>query len=115
MAMEPVVVVPPPVGALVEAVRRSVGELRSRAPGTGAGGWPQAEREEAIGALDGLITELTLYRGQVLRCHEKAGAWGSVSDRDFADYRSRTTGTGRGVAMGEVALAEGLEQLPALA
>ena len=113
--MEPVVVVPPPVGALVEAVRRSVGELRSRAPGTGAGAWPQAEREEAIGALDGLITELTLYRGQVLRCHEKAGAWGSVSDRDFADYRSRTTGTGRGVAMGEVALAEGLEQLPALA
>ena len=112
---ESVVVLPPPVGALVEVVRGAVAELRSRAPGEGAGGWPQAEREEVIGALDGLVTELTLYRGQVLRCHEKAGRWGTVSDRDFADYRSRTTGTGRGAAMGEVQLAEGLEQLPALA
>src|SRR5699024_1056126 len=77
--------------------------------------WRCEEREAAIRDLDALVTDLTLYRGQVLRAHERAGKWGSVSDRDFADYRSRTTGTGRGAAMGEVQLAEGLEQLPALA
>ena len=112
---EPVVVLAPPACDLVKGVGHAVGELRSRAPGQQADTWPREVREQAIAGLDNLITELTLYRGQVLRCHEKAGRWGSVSDRDFADYRSRTTGAGRGAAMGEAQLAEGLEQLPALA
>lgn len=38
-----------------------------------------------------------------------------MSDRDFADYRARMTGAGRGAALGEQRLAQGLEELPALA
>src|SRR5690625_3932224 len=112
---ESVVVLPPAVGGLLAAVRRTVAQMREQAPGTGAGSWPREEREAAIGELDCLVQELTLYRGEVLREHEKSGQWGSLSDRDFADYRARTTGTGRGAAIGERQLAQGLEELPALA
>ncbi|HLV05246.1 MAG TPA: DUF222 domain-containing protein, partial [Actinomycetaceae bacterium] len=38
-----------------------------------------------------------------------------MSDRDFADYRARMTGAGRGAALGEQRLAQGVEELPALA
>src|SRR5690625_2600940 len=89
--------------------------MRERAPAEGAGVWPREEREAAIGELDCLVQELTLYRGRVLREHERSGQWGSLGDRDFADYRARTTGTGRGTALGERQLAQGLEDLPALA
>ncbi|MEE6294687.1 HNH endonuclease signature motif containing protein [Georgenia wangjunii] len=68
-----------------------------------------------IGSLDTLIREATLYRGQLLLAHKEDGTWGTVRDRDFTDWRSRTTGTGRGAAAGELGLAEGLDAMPGLA
>ena len=100
---------------LIGDVRRSVLALREGAPGKGAGEWSREVRDEVIAGLDTAIQELTVYRGQVLLAQRQDGHWGSVQDRDFADYRCRQTGTGRGAALGEVQLAEGLEQMPALA
>src|SRR5690606_6945997 len=95
--------------ALAGQVRSCVAALRGGAPGAGAGGWAVEDRERVIAELDATIRELTVYRGQVLVAHKQDGRWGSVRDRDFVDYRSRTTGTGRGAAAGDLQLAEGLE------
>src|SRR5688572_2217059 len=84
--------------ALAGQVRSCVAALRGGAPGTGAGAWTLEDREKVIKDLDTAIQELTVYRGQVLVAHKQDGRWGSVRDRDFVDYRSRTTGTGRGAA-----------------
>ncbi|MEE6272859.1 DUF222 domain-containing protein, partial [Georgenia sp. MJ206] len=58
---------------------------------------------------------MTLYRGQVLLAHKEDGRWGTARDRDFTDWRSRTTGAGRGAAAGELGLAEGLDAMPGVA
>ncbi|MBD8061407.1 hypothetical protein [Oceanitalea stevensii] len=100
---------------LARQVRAGVAALLSGAPGTGAGGWTGEEREAVVAELDAAIQELTVYRGQVLLAHRNDGRWGSVQDRDFADYRSRSTGIGRGAAVGDLRLAEGLEAMPAVA
>ncbi|WP_454084020.1 DUF222 domain-containing protein [Georgenia sp. Marseille-Q6866] len=100
---------------LAGQVRAGVAALLSGAPGTGAGGWTGEEREAVVAELDAAIQELTVYRGQILLAHRNDGRWGSVQDRDFADYRSRSTGIGRGAALGDLRLAEGLEAMPAVA
>ncbi|MEE6297186.1 hypothetical protein, partial [Georgenia wangjunii] len=79
-------------------MRAALAGLREGAPGASAVGWARAEREEVIGSLDAVIRDVTVYRGQVLLAHKEDGAWGSSRDRDFTDWRSRTTGTGRGAA-----------------
>nr|WP_226921331.1 HNH endonuclease signature motif containing protein [Georgenia subflava] len=101
--------------ALVEEVRTASTALRGRAPHSEANGWQHAEREAVIAVLDGLIQELTRYRGGVLLAHREDGRWGSARDRDFTDWRARTSGTGRGSAMGELMVAEGLEAMPEVA
>ncbi len=106
---------PSRASSLLGEVRRSVLALRESTPGTGAGGWAREVREEVVAGLDAVIHELTVYRGQVLLAQRADGHWGSVRDRDFADYRSRETGAGRGPALGELQLAEGLAQMPAVA
>ena len=100
---------------LARRVRAAVSALRAGAPGTGAGGWTREKREAVVAELDAAIQELTVYRGQVLLAHREDGRWGAVQDRDFADYRSRSTGIGRGAALGDLNLAEGLEAMPAVA
>ncbi|HLT84511.1 MAG TPA: DUF222 domain-containing protein [Phototrophicaceae bacterium] len=100
---------------LLDGVQRDVSALRHSAPGTEAREWPAEVRGKVIAGLDALIQELTVYRGHILLAHREDGHWGSVGDRDFADYRSRETGVGRGPAIGELQLAEGLEQMPAVA
>ncbi|TNC18095.1 DUF222 domain-containing protein [Georgenia sp. 311] len=100
---------------LADQVRVSVAALRAGAPGEGAGGWTGEEREAVVAELDAAIRDLTVYRGQVLLAHRQDGRWGTVTDRDFADYRSRSTGIGRGAAVGDLQLAEGLEAMPAVA
>jgi hypothetical protein len=102
---------PTPV-TLLAGVRSAVEALRAVAPETDAREWPQADRETVIAALDGLIQDLTLYRGKVLLAHREDGRWGTARDRDFQDWRSRTTGSGRGAAIGELQVAEGLEAMP---
>ncbi|GAA4285775.1 DUF222 domain-containing protein [Georgenia daeguensis] len=102
---------PTPV-SLLTAVRCAVEALRAAAPDTGAREWPHADREIVITSLDRLIQDLTLYRGKVLLAHRDDGRWGTARDRDFQDWRSRTTGAGRGAAIGELQVAEGLEAMP---
>src|SRR5690625_3535943 len=80
-----------------------------------AGSWEASDRERVITDLDKLIQAASIARGKVLLAHERQGRWGSVSDRDFADWRARTTGAGRGVARGELELAKGLNELPEVA
>ncbi|WP_193312955.1 HNH endonuclease signature motif containing protein [Georgenia subflava] len=77
--------------------------------------WDHGERASVISGLDSLIQELTRYRGGVLLAHREDGRWGSARDRDFTDWRARTSGTGRGSAMGELMVAEGLEAMPEVA
>ncbi|WP_345045472.1 HNH endonuclease [Georgenia daeguensis] len=101
--------------ALLAAVRRTVEELRAQADPVGARAWEPAERESAIVVLDAVIRELTVYRGRVLVAHKEDGRWGSARDRDYVDWRARTTGTGRGTAAGELVVAEGLEAMPEVA
>ena len=101
--------------ALVGAVRGSVAALRETLPGSGAGSWPQETRNAAIAELDAAISDLTVYRGQVLLAHKEDGQWGSVRDRDFTDWRARETGTGRGPAMADLQVAEGLAAMPRVA
>ncbi|GAA4285692.1 HNH endonuclease [Georgenia daeguensis] len=98
--------------ALLTRLRDAAEALRVGAPPTGATGWEHAEREGAITALDAVIQDLTLYRGKVLLAHREDGRWGSARDRDYADWRARTTGTGRGAALGELQVAEGLQAMP---
>ncbi|UNX53217.1 HNH endonuclease [Georgenia sp. TF02-10] len=50
----------------------------------------------------------------MLLAHREDGGWGTGQDRDFADWRSRTTGGGRGAATGELVVAEGMAEIPAL-
>lgn len=102
---------PTPV-TLLAGVRSAVEALRAVAPETDAREWPHADRETVIAALDGLVQDLTLYRGKVLLAHRDDGRWGTARDRDFQDWRSRTTGSGRGAAIGELQVAEGLEAMP---
>lgn len=85
------------------------------ATAAGAGAWEGRDRERAIAALDGLARQVNVVRGRLLLAHEEQGAWGGVSDRDFTDWRARTTGSGRGAARGELELARGLAQLPDVA
>ncbi|WP_305852977.1 HNH endonuclease signature motif containing protein [Georgenia sp. TF02-10] len=92
----------------------AVAALGSGAPASGAGGWGQAVRVGVIAGLDAVIRDLTVYRGQVLLAHREDGGWGTGQDRDFADWRSRTTGGGRGAATGELVVAEGMAQIRAL-
>jgi len=89
--------------------------LRAQADATGARSWQHTEREEVIGGLDALIRDLTVYRGRVLLAHKEDGRWGSARDRDFVDWRARTTGAGRGSATGEIAVAAGLDAMPDVA
>ncbi|WP_413449902.1 DUF222 domain-containing protein [Georgenia phoenicis] len=105
----------PAPALLADTVRRSVSALRDSAPGGAAGSWANETRESVIASLDAAIQELTVYRGQVLLAHREQGRWASVRDRDFADWRSRKTGTGRGSAVGDVQLAQGLAEMPAVA
>ncbi|MEE6296063.1 DUF222 domain-containing protein [Georgenia wangjunii] len=100
---------------LVAAVLAALVGLREGAPGGSAKDWDRSERESVIGSLDAVIRDATVYRGQVLLAHKEDGAWGSSRDRDFTDWRSRTTGTGRGAAAGELGLAEGLDAMPGVA
>lgn len=102
---------PTPV-SLLAGVRSAVRALRAVAPETDARGWPHADRESVITSLDGVIQELTLYRSKVLLAHRDDGRWGTARDRDFPDWRARTTGAGRGAAIGELQVAEGLEAMP---
>ncbi|MCK6211171.1 HNH endonuclease [Georgenia sp. EYE_87] len=97
---------------LLTGLRTAVEGLRAGAPATGAQGWGHAEREAAITALDAVIQDLTLYRGKVLLAHREDGRWGTARDRDYADWRARTTGAGRGAALGELQVAEGLQAMP---
>ncbi len=99
------------LGGLAEAVSR----LRAQAPVAEAGSWANELRDEAITALDTAVKELTLYRGRLLLVHKETGRWGTTGDRDFPDWRARQTGAGRGAAVGELRLAEGLEEMPAVA
>ncbi|MEE6274343.1 DUF222 domain-containing protein, partial [Georgenia sp. MJ206] len=96
-------------------MRAALAGLREAAPGASAVGWARTEREEVIGSLDAIVRDATVYRGQVLLAHKEDGAWGTARDRDFTDWRSRTTGTGRGAAAGELGLAEGLDAMPGVA
>ena len=89
--------------------------LTAGAPGTGAAGWEHGAREAVISGLDAAIQSLTLYRGQVLLAHKDDGRWGTALDRDFADWRARSTGAGRGPAVGELQIAEGLQAMPEVA
>lgn len=113
--MTAAVVSRPSPSALVGGVRRSVDALREAAPGHMATDWDHGERQTVIAGLDKLIQELTVYRGHVLLAHRKDGRWGTSHDRDFADWRARETGTGRGPALGELELAEGLDTMPQVA
>ncbi|MEE6288212.1 DUF222 domain-containing protein [Georgenia sp. MJ173] len=100
---------------LLAAVRRSVAALRQGAASSEAGGWPQQTRESAITDIDALLQELTLYRGRLLLAHQEDGRWGSARDRDFTDWRARETGSGRGAALADLQVAEGLRTMPPLA
>ncbi|WP_448071575.1 hypothetical protein [Georgenia yuyongxinii] len=99
---------------LLGAVRAAVRRLTAGAPSSGLG-WGHAEREDVIAGLDGAIQALTLYRGQLLVAHKEDGRWGTALDRDFADWRGRASGTGRGPAVGELQVAEGLHAMPEVA
>ncbi|WP_043498802.1 HNH endonuclease signature motif containing protein [Georgenia sp. SUBG003] len=101
--------------ALLRAVRDAVGALREQATATAARSWQPAEREDVIGGLDAVIRDLTVYRGRVLLAHKEDGRWGSARDRDFVDWRARTTGAGRGSASGELTVAAGLDAMPDVA
>ncbi|WP_341361147.1 DUF222 domain-containing protein [Georgenia sp. M64] len=68
-----------------------------------------------IEGLDAALRELTLYRGEVLLAHWQGGSWSTGRDRDFPDWRARVTGAGRGAALGELQVAEGLELMPEVA
>ncbi|WP_170175313.1 HNH endonuclease signature motif containing protein [Georgenia muralis] len=68
-----------------------------------------------IEGLDAALRELTVYRGEVLLAHRQGGSWSSGRDRDFPDWRARVTGAGRGAALGELQVAEGLELMPEVA
>jgi hypothetical protein len=100
---------------LLAAVRDAVWAPHTQADPVGARGWEVAERESAIAALDAVIQELTVYRGRVLVAHKEDGRWGSSRDRDYVDWRARMTGSGRGTAAGELAVAEGLDAMPEVA
>lgn len=101
--------------ALLRAVRCAVAALRDQADATGARAWQHTEREGVISGLDAVIRDLTVYRGRVLLAHKEDGRWGSARDRDFVDWRARTTGAGRGSASGEIAVAAGLDAMPDVA
>jgi len=101
--------------ALLAAVRDAVGSLREYAAAHPAGSWQHTEREEIIGALDAVIRDLAVFRGRVFLAHKEDGRWRSAGDRDFVDWRSRTTGAGRGPAAGEIATAAGLDAMPDVA
>ncbi|PFG38003.1 uncharacterized protein DUF222 [Georgenia soli] len=101
--------------ALLRAVRHAVGTLRAQADAAGARAWRHTEREDVIGTLDAVIRDLTVYRGRVLLAHKEDGRWGSARDRDFVDWRARTTGAGRGSASGEITVAAGLDAMPEVA
>ncbi|WP_193314440.1 DUF222 domain-containing protein [Georgenia ruanii] len=96
-------------------MRNAVRGLTAGAPGANAVRWEQRERESVIAGLDAAIQSLTIYRGQVLLAHKEDGRWGTALDRDFADWRARSTGTGRGPAVGELQVAEGLQAMPEVA
>ncbi|MFD1504574.1 DUF222 domain-containing protein [Georgenia yuyongxinii] len=51
----------------------------------------------------------------MLVAHKEDGRWGTALDRDFADWRGRASGTGRGPAVGELQVAEGLAAMPEVA
>ena len=104
-----------PVPKLLDALTEAVSQLRTQTPAAEAGSWSNQLRDEAITSLDTAIRELTVYRGQLLLAHRDEGHWGSAGDRDFPDWRGRQTGTGRGAAIGELRLAEGLAEMPAVA
>lgn len=101
--------------ALLDVVRDAVRGLTSGAPGADAVRWEHRERESVISGLDAAIQSLTIYRGQVLLAHKEDGRWGTALDRDFADWRARSTGAGRGSAVGELQVAEGLQAMPEVA
>lgn len=101
--------------ALLDEIRQSVHTMCEAAPGRTATAWEMSERQALIAGLDELMKELTLYRGQLLVAHREDGRWGTAHDRDFADWRARETGAGRGAALGELELAEGLDAMPELA
>ncbi|MFC4555237.1 HNH endonuclease signature motif containing protein [Georgenia faecalis] len=96
------------------ATRSDLATCRASFPAAEARDWDPREREEVIAVLDTLISELTTYRGKVLLAHREDGRWGTALDRDFADWRARSTRGGRGAAVGELRLAEGLADLPEL-
>lgn len=105
---------PSPLG-LVAGVRSAVAGLRVGAAGSDAAGWSDGERVAVIEGLDAALRELTVYRGEVLLAHRQGGSWSSGRDRDFPDWRARVTGAGRGAALGELQVAEGLDQMPEVA
>ncbi|WP_185972397.1 HNH endonuclease [Georgenia yuyongxinii] len=108
--------VPPlvPPAELLGGVRTAVARLVEGAPASGAG-WQHAERESVIAGLDAVVQSLTVYRGRLLVAHKEDGRWGTALDRDFADWRGRASGTGRGPAVGELQVAEGLQAMPEVA
>jgi len=101
--------------SLLAGLRAAVAVLAAGAPATAAHEWGHGEREGVITALDAVIKDVTLYRGTVLLAHRQDGRWGSARDRDYADWRARTTGAGRGAALGELQVAEGLQAMPEVA
>ncbi|MHB1289741.1 HNH endonuclease signature motif containing protein, partial [Georgenia sp.] len=93
-----------------------VGRIRAACgEGGGASSWAHEDREAVINGIDTLIRDLTLARGRVLLAHREDGRWGTSRDRDYADWRARVTGTGRGSALGEIRVAEGLAAMPEVA
>jgi hypothetical protein len=99
------------IGAMAEAVASTMREL----PAGTAVEWDHTEREQVIAALDAVVKDLTVYSGKVLLAHRQDGRWANGQDRDFTDWRARTSGAGRGRARGELEVAEVLEEIPELA
>lgn len=95
----------------VDALMRAA----ERAPAADALSWSPREREDVITALDEITRRTAVYRGAVLVAHRRDGAWSASGDRDFHDWRGRTTQAGRGPARAELVAAEAMHEAPELA
>lgn len=106
---------PASVAEQLDRVVAEVERLMSQASVTAVDQWPDAERRRVITSLDALGQKVAVYRGRVLLAHQRDGAWQSRGDRDFADWRGRSSGAGRGAARRELATAEVMSDHPELA
>ncbi|ACQ80583.1 HNH endonuclease [Beutenbergia cavernae DSM 12333] len=94
----------------VEALGVAVSDVRS-----GREVAEEAALREAVAVLDRAEALIRVNRGHVLGVIREEGRWAVDGDRDFAGWRARTSGQGRGAARREATLADGLDALPGTA